>query len=87
MAGNSVVTLRLEPALRKRLDQLANAQRRSRSFVAAEAIRGYLEINEWQIEEIRKGLKEADRGEFAGDERVRRVMNRWTGGKRKRHAG
>ncbi|PYT80133.1 MAG: hypothetical protein DMG40_13465 [Acidobacteria bacterium] len=49
--------LRLEPDLRKRLDGLAKAQRRSWSFIAAEAIREYVVVNEWQIEEIGKGRK------------------------------
>ena len=87
MSENSVVTLRLESDLRKRLDQLAKAQRRSRSFVAAEAIRGYVAVNEWQIDEIKKGLQEADRGEFASDQQVRRVISKWAARKRTRRAG
>lgn len=87
MPENKVMTLRLEPDLRKRLDGLAKAQRRSRSFIAAEAIREYVQVNEWQIEEIKKGLAEAHRGEFARDAQVRRTMNKWTGRKRTRRAG
>jgi len=56
MATTPVVTVRLEPKLRERLDRLAKAQRRSRSFVATEAIREYVKVNEWQIEEIRQAL-------------------------------
>jgi RHH-type transcriptional regulator, rel operon repressor / antitoxin RelB len=80
------MTLRLDPELRKRLDGLAKAQRRSRSFVAAEAIREYVALNEWQIEEVKKSLEEADRGEFATDGEVQRVMDRWTGRRRARRA-
>jgi predicted transcriptional regulator len=47
MATIPVVTVRLEPELRERLDRLAKAQRRSRSYVATEAIREYLKVNEW----------------------------------------
>lgn len=86
MPGSSVMTLRLEPELRKRLDGLAKAQRRSRSFVAAEAIREYVAINEWQIEEIKKSLIEADRGEFATDAEVRRVKDKWTRRRQARRA-
>jgi RHH-type transcriptional regulator, rel operon repressor / antitoxin RelB len=86
MAESGVMTLRLEPELRKQLDRLAKAQRRSRSFIAAEAIREYVAINEWQIEEIRRGLEEAERGEFASDELVRRVMSKWTGRRKTRRA-
>jgi predicted transcriptional regulator len=47
-----------------KLDKLAAATRRSRSFLAAEAIPEYVELNAWQIEEIQKGLMEAERGEL-----------------------
>ena len=83
MATVPVVTLRLEPELRKRLDRLAKAQRRSRSYVATEAIREYVKVNEWQISETRKALAEADRGEFASPEDVRRVLKKWTSPKRR----
>jgi len=86
MAGSPVMTLRLEPGLRERLDRLAKAQRRSRSFIAGEAIREYVTVNEWQIEEIKKGLEEADRGEFASPVEVRRVMKKWRAPKRARGA-
>jgi RHH-type rel operon transcriptional repressor/antitoxin RelB len=82
MPGTKVMTLRLEPELRKRLDGLAKAQRRSRSFVAAEPIREYVAVNEWQIEEIKESLAEAERGEFATEGEVRRVMHKWTGRRR-----
>jgi len=51
MAENKVMTLRLEPELRKRLDGLAKAQRRSRSFIAAEAIREYVAVKNSKVDE------------------------------------
>ena len=45
MAGSSVLTLRLDPKLKKQLDRLSEATNRSRSFVAAEAIREYVALN------------------------------------------
>jgi len=78
MPGSSVLTLRLEPKLKKQLDRLAEATNRSRSFVAAEAIREYVELNNWQIAETLKGLAEADRGEFATDKEVERALTKWT---------
>jgi len=38
-------------------------------------------LAQWQIEEIKKGLEEADRGEFASDEEVEEVLRRWTRGR------
>ncbi len=76
--NTKVVTLRLDGALEKKLVKLARSTNRSRSFLAAEAIREYVATNEWQIEEIGKALKEADRGDFADDREVQKVMNKWT---------
>lgn len=76
--SSSVLTLRLDSKLKKQLDKLSKATSRTRSFLAAEAIREYVELNEWQIDEIRKGIQEADRGEFADDREVERVVSKWT---------
>jgi len=35
-------------------------------------------LNEWQIAEIQKSMAEADRGDFATDEEVSRVIGKWT---------
>ena len=78
MAESSVLTLRLDAKLKRQLERLSKAMDRSRSFVAAEAIRECLALNEWQIEEIKKGVAEADRGEFASGKDVERTLNKWT---------
>ena len=77
MAESTLLTLRLKRGLRKQLDRLAKATERSRSFLAAEAIREYVALNEWQIEETHRALEEAGRGEFASEEQVRRTVRRW----------
>lgn len=56
------VTLRLDAATRKRLDRLAKATERSRAALAADAVRQYLELNEWQIAAIQEGVRDANRG-------------------------
>jgi RHH-type rel operon transcriptional repressor/antitoxin RelB len=78
MSDTEILTLRLDSKTKKKLDKLAKATERSRSFLAAQAIREFLELNEWQIEEIKKGLREADAGDFASDAEVERVMRKWT---------
>jgi len=78
MAESAVLTLRLDAKLKSRLDRLSKATQRSRSFVAAEAIREYVTLNEWQIGEIKKALNEADRGEFAPHQEVQRTIKKWT---------
>jgi len=82
MASSSILTLRLDSKLKKKLDKLAKTTQRSRSFLAAEAIREFVSLNEWQIEEIKKGIREADAGNFATEEEVTAMRKKW-----KRRAG
>src|SRR5581483_7705266 len=56
----TVVTTRIDAALKARLDALARCTKRSKSYLAAEAIAAYVELNEWQIGEIRAGIAELD---------------------------
>ncbi len=58
------ITLRLDPDLKARLDKLSRATERSRAFLAAEAVRQYVELNEWQIAAIEEGVREADQGKL-----------------------
>ena len=74
---STTMTIRLESELKSRLDQLAQATDRSRSYLAAEAIRDFIDLNEWQIQEIKSALKEADGGEFATDQAVRKTFRKW----------
>ncbi len=79
MPGSAVLTLRLDHQLKKKLDRLASAMNRSRSFIAAEAVREYVALNDWQIAEIKKGIAEANRGEFASEADVEATIRKWTG--------
>lgn len=74
---STTMTIRLDPDLKARLDQLADATQRSKSFLATEAIREFIEINEWQIQEIKAALKEADVGDFASEQDVKNVFTKW----------
>jgi predicted transcriptional regulator len=74
---STTMTIRLEDEIKERLDRLAESTRRSKSFLAAEAIREFVENNEWQIAEIRAALKEADAGDFATDKDVVALARKW----------
>ncbi len=67
---SAVLTLRINTDTKDKLDKLASATHRSKSFLAAEAINRYLEIEAWQISEIELALVEADAGDFASDAQV-----------------
>jgi RHH-type transcriptional regulator, rel operon repressor / antitoxin RelB len=78
MPESAVLTLRLDPKLKNQLDRLSKSMNRSRSFVAAQAIKEFVSVNEWQINEIKKGLAEADAGDFASDEEMQQTIRRLT---------
>jgi RHH-type transcriptional regulator, rel operon repressor / antitoxin RelB len=76
-------TVRVETAAKKRLEKLAKSTGRSRSFLAAEAINEYLDVNEWQVAGIKRAIASLDRGEGVPHDRVKEWVASW-GGKRER---
>ena len=62
MADSETMTVRLSRELKEKLERLAANTKRSRSYLAAEAIAEYVDTNAWQVEEIRKAVKQADAG-------------------------
>jgi RHH-type transcriptional regulator, rel operon repressor / antitoxin RelB len=56
----STFTVRVENSQIKRLEALAKSTGRSRSFLTAEAIDTYLEVNEWQVAGIEKAMASID---------------------------
>ena len=75
--SSTTITVRLEGEVKHRLDRLAVYTRRSKSFLASEAIREFVENNEWQIAETRAALKEADAGDFASERDVKKFRKKW----------
>ncbi len=74
---STTMTIRLNEEIRDRLDRLADSTHRSKSYLAAEAIRQFVENNEWQIAEIHAALEEADAGDFASDKEVAALAGKW----------
>jgi predicted transcriptional regulator len=62
MAKSAMMTVRLTPELSEKLEALARDTKRSKSYLASEAIASYVDRNAWQIEEIKRGLEEARSG-------------------------
>jgi predicted transcriptional regulator len=70
-------TIRLDDETLAKLDALAADTDRSRNWLAAKAIEDYVELNAWQIERIKDGIAQADRGEFATAEEVEAVFAKY----------
>ena len=75
--SGEVLTVRLPSQIKERLETLAKARSRSKSWLTVDAITRYLEFDEWQTQEIGLALEEAERGEFASPKEVERVFSRW----------
>ena len=75
--SSTTFTVRVESRVKKRLEKLAKSTGRSRSFLAAEALSEYLDVNEWQVEGIKKAIEEMDRGEGIPHEDVKAWVNSW----------
>ena len=63
-------TIRIDDEMLGRVDGLAKALNRSRSWVINQAIDRFLDYEEWYIKEVKGGLAEVERGEIATAEEV-----------------
>ncbi|KQW55679.1 CopG family ribbon-helix-helix protein [Ensifer sp. Root127] len=70
-------TIRVPDEVADRLNQLAQKLDRSRSYMAAQGIEDFVSREEWQVAEMEAGIAEADRGEFASDDDVARVIGKY----------
>jgi RHH-type transcriptional regulator, rel operon repressor / antitoxin RelB len=75
-ADTAIVTVRLDGGLKAKLEALARSTKRSRSYLAAEAIAAYVELNEWQIGEIEAGIAELDSGQIVSEEAAEKLYDR-----------
>ena len=73
----STVSAKLDPEVAKKLEMLVKATDRSKSYLVVEAIESYLEDQAWQIEAIKEGIKEADKGKFATERQVKKTFKKW----------
>lgn len=74
---SATFTVRVDAAAKKRLERLAKSTGRSRSFLAAEAINDYLDVNEWQVAGIKQAIASLDRGEGVSHEWVKDWITSW----------
>jgi predicted transcriptional regulator len=72
------ITFRLDSDRRTALDTIAAGLDRDRSYIINEAITLYLDLHQWQIEEIRQGIVEADSGDFAAPDEVEALFTQLT---------
>jgi len=77
------LSIRLDTETKQRLDSLARQSKRSKSFLAAEAIAAYVEQEEWQLGEVQAAVDELDAGKTVSHEKVATWLKSWGTAKKK----
>ncbi len=70
------ISFRTETAKIDKLDSLATAQDRSRSYLINEAITNYIELHAYQDALVRKGLEEMRKGRVVSHEEIVKRLRR-----------
>ncbi len=76
----TTMTLRLDDETNERLTNLAGATDRSKAYLATQALKVFLENNEWQVLQIKAALSEADSAgpeQFVDNDTVMAWMETW----------
>ena len=81
----TTLSVRIDSDTKNQLEALAKRARRSKSFLAAEAIAAYVEAESWQLDEIHAGLKDLDKRRAVAHKDVSKWLRSW-GKKRERKA-
>ena len=71
------LSIRIDSETKKNLDALALRVKRSKSFLAAEAIAAYVELEAWQLGEIEAGIDDIEAGCEVSHEKVSKWLKSW----------
>ena len=71
------LSIRIDTDTKKRLDALSKRSKRSKSFLAAEAIAAYVDSEEWQLGELQAGIAELEAGEEVSHKKVSKWLKSW----------
>jgi predicted transcriptional regulator len=70
-------TVRLTDETLDRVDQLADAINRSRTWVIKEAVDRYLDHEEWFVQQVTAAIEAVDAGQVATADEVAERFKRW----------
>jgi RHH-type transcriptional regulator, rel operon repressor / antitoxin RelB len=77
MAKTALMSVRMPEGLAERLENLAKATERSKSYLAALAIEEFVAVQEWQVQAIQEGVSEAEAGKVVGRDEALKELKRW----------
>ncbi len=77
MHETNLISARVSTTLAKRLATLAQYTQRSKSYIVAQAIEEFVNVNEWQIDAIKEGIAAAERDEVVPHAQALAVLGSW----------
>ncbi len=83
MEPRDQVSFKIPASTKNRIEQLAEATGRTKTFVIEEAINQYILRNEWQIQSIRKGQRDLEEGKVVPQEKMLEYWERKNEGTKK----
>ncbi len=72
--SKTTISFRTEKDRMTALDKLADHQDRNRSFLINEALDQYIAVQQWHIDHIKRGLEQADQGEFVAPDEIQETF-------------
>jgi predicted transcriptional regulator len=74
MSELKTISFRMPAEKVETLDALAETMERDRTYLLNEAVERYLELNEYHIKLIEKGLRAAEAGDFVPQAEMKRLI-------------
>ena len=71
------ISFRLESDQLSALDALADSMDRDRSYLLSEAVRAFLQTQQWQLQQIEAGIADADAGRVVDHQKVKGMASKW----------
>ena len=73
------VSFRIKRKIKNDLSSLAESTGRSQTFLVEEALEQYIDLNSWQINAIKEGIEDADKGKLYSTEDVLAYLEKQSG--------
>jgi RHH-type rel operon transcriptional repressor/antitoxin RelB len=68
--ASTVLSVRVPQELKEQLEHLSRSSKRSKAYLATEALGDYVKKNAWRAKELHEAIKEADKGVFISHEEM-----------------
>jgi predicted transcriptional regulator len=81
------ISFRTEEKVREELDRIARSLDRSRNWVINEAIANYIDLHKWQLDQIKRGIRDSEEGRTFTTEEVEARLKKRNSFQQKQAAG